>query len=215
MLGVPVVHASHAGFFQGFLMPDQREPYESHFQGETVIVDGHGQILARMAYEDGKGCFHGHGHRPVPHAFEWVPPMRCYPSVETDCEMRRCEVFERILLGVGRRMVPVPECLFRTMVQRDARRLAKRPTLEPDERRVQHFAVREIPRRREAIAPEVFADELDLTLDEMGLILDELERRMTFLCRRGGDDVVWAYPVTAAETPHQVRMDGGEACSAA
>jgi len=48
-------------------------------------------------------------------------------------------VFERILLGVGRRMVPVPECLFRKMVKRDAGRLAKRPALEPDERRVQHL----------------------------------------------------------------------------
>jgi hypothetical protein len=112
-------------------------------------------------------------------------------------------------------MVPVPEWLFRPMVNRDAKKLAKRPVLEPDERRVQHFAVREIPRRREAIAPETFAAELDLSLDQVGLILDELERRLTFLCRRGGEDVNWAYPVTAEETPHQVRIDGGAAFSAA
>ncbi len=124
-------------------------------------------------------------------------------------------MFKRILLGVGRRMVPVPEWLFRPMVGRDAKRLAKRPALEPNQRRVQHFAVREIPRRREPIAPEVFAALLELSVDEVGQILDELERRMTFLCRRGGEDVVWAYPVTAEETPHQVRIDGGEAFSAA
>jgi len=112
-------------------------------------------------------------------------------------------------------MVPVPECLFRKMVRRDAKRLTRRSALEPDQRRVQHFAVREIPRRREAIAPEVFAAELGLPPGEVSLILDELERRMTFLCRRGGEDVVWAYPVTAEQTPHQVRMDGGEAFSAA
>jgi hypothetical protein len=141
--------------------------------------------------------------------------MSYYFSVETGLMMRRCEVTERILLGVGRRMVPVPEWLFRPMVQRDARRLAKRPPLEPDERRVQHFAVREIPRRRVAIAPEVFAAELDLPLERVGLILDKLERHMTYLCRRGGEDVVWAYPVTAEKTPHQVRMDGGAAFSAA
>jgi len=106
-------------------------------------------------------------------------------------------MFERVLLGVGRRMVPVPEVLFRPMVRRDTNKLARRPDLRPDERRVQHFAVREIPRRREAIAPEVFAEELGLSLDEVSRILDELERRMTFLCRRGGKDVIWAYPVTA------------------
>ena len=124
-------------------------------------------------------------------------------------------MFERVLLGVGRRMVPVPEWLFRPMVQRDANKLARRPDLRSDERRVQHFAVREIPRRRKAIAPEVFAEELGLSLDEVNRILDELERRMTFLCRRGGKDVNWAYPVTAEETPHQVRIDGGAAFSAA
>ena len=124
-------------------------------------------------------------------------------------------MFEKILLGVGPRMVPVPEWLFRKMVQRDARKLANRPPLEPDERRVQHFAVREIPRRREPISPDVFATELDLSLEQVSQILDELERRMTYLCRRGGEDVVWAYPVTAEMTPHQVEMDGGEAFSAA
>ena len=112
-------------------------------------------------------------------------------------------------------MVPVPEALFMPMVRRDANKLAKRSELEPDERRLQHFAVREIPRRREAIAPEVFARELDLSIDEVRQILDELEQRMTFLCRRGGEDVNWAYPVTADETPHQVRIDGGAAFSAA
>ena len=124
-------------------------------------------------------------------------------------------MFERVLLGVGRRMVPVPEVLFRPMVRRDANKLAKRPDLEPKQRRVQHFAVREIPRRREAIAPEVFATELDLPLDEVLQLLDELERRMTFLCRRGGESVSWAYPVTADKTPHQVRIDGGTPFSAA
>jgi hypothetical protein len=112
-------------------------------------------------------------------------------------------------------MVPVPECLFRPMVQRDARKLARRPKLEPDQRRVQHFAVREIPRRRAPIAPEVFAQELDLPADEVSQILDELELRMTYICRRGGESVNWAYPVTADETPHQIRIDGGAVFSAA
>ncbi len=124
-------------------------------------------------------------------------------------------MFERILLGVGRWMVPVPERLFRTMVRRDTKKLARRADLEPDERRAQHFAVREIPRRRAPLSPALFAAELDLTPAEVSQILDELERRMTFLCRRGGEDVVWAYPVTAEDTPHQVRIDGGAAFSAA
>lgn len=124
-------------------------------------------------------------------------------------------MFERVYLGIGKRLLPVPEFIFRPMVKRDTKKLANRPTLEPDQRRVHHFAVREIPRRREAIAPEVFAAELDLPLDEILQILDELETRMTFLCRRDGEAVSWAYPVTSDDTPHQVRIDGGAAFSAA
>jgi hypothetical protein len=112
-------------------------------------------------------------------------------------------------------MVPVPEWLFRAMARRDKKRMAKRRRLAPDQRRVQHLAVREIARRREPIAPAVIAAELDLPLERVTGILDELEPRMTFLYRAGGDDVVWAYPVTAEETPHQVRIDGGAAFSAA
>ena len=124
-------------------------------------------------------------------------------------------MFETVLLGIGKRMIPVPEAIFRSMLKRDVKKLASRPALEPDQRRVQHFAVREIPRRRRAIAPEVFAAELDLPIEEILQILDELERRMTFVCRRGGEDVSWAYPVTSDETPHRVRIDGGAAFSAA
>jgi hypothetical protein len=129
--------------------------------------------------------------------------------------LKEVEVFETVHLGVGKRLVPVPEFIFRTMLKRDVKKLAGRPALEPDQRRVQHFAVREIPRRRHAITPETFAAELDLPLQEVLQILDELERRMTFLCRRAGEDVSWAYPVTSDETPHQVRIDGGAAFSAA
>ena len=124
-------------------------------------------------------------------------------------------MFERVYLGVGKRLVPIPEFIFRPMVKRDVGKLASRPALEPDQRRVQHFAVREIPVRREAIAPEVFAAELDLPVEEVLQILDELEPRMPFLCRRGGEKVNWAYPVTSDETLHQVRIDGGAAFSAA
>jgi predicted amidohydrolase len=55
ILGVPVVHASHAGICNGFSPPDESRPYNSHFLGETQIVDGEGKILKYMTYEDGAG----------------------------------------------------------------------------------------------------------------------------------------------------------------
>jgi hypothetical protein len=124
-------------------------------------------------------------------------------------------MFERVMLGLGRRMIPLPETVFRAGVRWDAAKLDRRPDLAPDERRVHHHAVREIPTRRRPISPQAFADELGLELDEVERILDGLERRMTYLCRRGGEDVVWAYPVTAEATVHRVSIDGGGPFSAA
>lgn len=80
MLGVPVVHASHAGSFKGYAQPDEKEPYNSHYLGETMIVDGHGGILARMSYEDGEGVILADvmpgqvkgAHEPIPSRF-WIP----------------------------------------------------------------------------------------------------------------------------------------------
>lgn len=55
MLGVPVIFAQQAGSYRAFAETDEKEPFNSHFIGETMIVDGKGAILARMAYEDGEG----------------------------------------------------------------------------------------------------------------------------------------------------------------
>jgi predicted amidohydrolase len=55
MLGVPVVHAAHAGELEGGLLLFPGFPYQSHYLGETQILDGAGRILARMRREDGEG----------------------------------------------------------------------------------------------------------------------------------------------------------------
>ena len=56
MLGVPVVHAAHAGRFEGFDSPELPDvPYRSVYLGGTVIVDAAGNLLARMDPEAGAG----------------------------------------------------------------------------------------------------------------------------------------------------------------
>ncbi len=82
ILGVPVVHASHAGQCHGFSPPDQSRPFKSHFLGETQIVDGHGKILQCMTYEDGEGVITaditpGAGQaakEAIPDSF-WIPDL--------------------------------------------------------------------------------------------------------------------------------------------
>jgi len=56
MLGVPVIHGSHAGAFEGFFSPQLPDvPYKSAYLGEAMIVDAHGKVLARRSQKSGEG----------------------------------------------------------------------------------------------------------------------------------------------------------------
>jgi len=83
MLGVPVVHAAHAGRFNGFFSPDLPDvAYDSRYLGEAMIVDADGAILARRDAREGAGLAIadiGLPRRPtpsmpIPEAF-WMPPQ--------------------------------------------------------------------------------------------------------------------------------------------
>ena len=82
MLGVPVVHASHAGTFETYRPPDETVLRQQRFLGETQIVDGHGEILARMSYQDGEGIIVADitpgrvdaSLQPIPDGF-WIPDL--------------------------------------------------------------------------------------------------------------------------------------------
>ena len=80
LLGVPVVHAAHAGTFEARLPLAPGFPYRSAYLGETQIVDGSGGILARMDAAAGEGFVVAEvevdpGGRPaagIPDRF-WIP----------------------------------------------------------------------------------------------------------------------------------------------
>jgi predicted amidohydrolase len=56
MLGVPVIHGSHAGPFHGFFSPDLADvSYRSSYLGEAMVVDAHGAVLARRSAVEGAG----------------------------------------------------------------------------------------------------------------------------------------------------------------
>jgi len=81
LLGVPVVHAAHAGRLEGGLPLLPGFPYRSHFLGETQIVDGTGEILARMPHEQGEGFVTAEVHpgpggalETLPEGF-WIPEL--------------------------------------------------------------------------------------------------------------------------------------------
>lgn len=125
-------------------------------------------------------------------------------------------MFKTVLLGFRRRMIRIPERLFRHVVPQQTRRMKKWVgSLPEDHRRVHHYVVKTIPKTGQPVSPQVIANALDMPVDEVNKILDYLERRLVYLFRKGGEAVVWAYPVTAEPTPHQVRFDTGERVFAA
>lgn len=81
MLGVPVIHGSHAGKFEGFFSPELADvPYNSAYLGEAMIVDAHGQVLGRRAQDAGEGMATAEvvlsgkpvPSEPIPETF-WIP----------------------------------------------------------------------------------------------------------------------------------------------
>ena len=117
----------------------------------------------------------------------------------------------KVLLGLNRYMVPLPFSVFTRLAARDVRK-TKRVLggLDAEHRRVHHFVVRELPRLAAPMPPEHIADGLELEEPRVTEILDELERRLIFIFRPGGREVVWAYPVTAEPTPHRLAFSSGE-----
>lgn len=82
MVGAPVVHAAHAGEFEGRLPLFPGFPYRSRYLGETQIVDAEGRLLGRMRSEDGEGFVAAEvelGKKvspadPIPERF-WIPDL--------------------------------------------------------------------------------------------------------------------------------------------
>ncbi len=96
-----------------------------------------------------------------------------------------------------------------------ARAKAEVGALSEEHRAVHHFVVRELPRTKGPLPPQVVADNLHLSLERVIQIFDDWEAKKAILFRNDQGAVVWAYPVTAAETPHRLTFRSGERLYAA
>ena len=118
---------------------------------------------------------------------------------------------DRLLLGVGRRMIPIPRIVWRRLIQANARKIGARlGFMSADHHRVRDFVVTELQRRAAPLPPGLIAERLELAADRVSVILDELEKHLTFLVRNAEGAVTWAFPVTVDETPHRARFTTGE-----
>lgn len=118
---------------------------------------------------------------------------------------------DNLLLGVSRYLLPIPRFIWQRQVRGDARL----DFMSDDHHRVRDFVVTEIPKVGKPLSPAYIAQALGLPSDRLSVILDDLETHMTFLFRNPQGDVEWAYPVTAAGTPHHIAFSSGERSDAA
>lgn len=118
---------------------------------------------------------------------------------------------DSVLMGHGPEMIEVPWSRWRRHLDdvpaHSRERLA---FMTDDHRRVRNHAVLELVRRGRRIEPGAISQALNLSIDRILEILDDLERRLFFLVRDESGAVLWAYPVTAAPTPHELEFRSGE-----
>ncbi|MFH1137350.1 MAG: hypothetical protein V1816_14880 [Pseudomonadota bacterium] len=121
-----------------------------------------------------------------------------------------------LLIGWWKFVLKLPPALMEKQMQQSKKRFeAERGTLREEHRRVHHLVVRDLPGLGGPMPPETVAEKAGLPLGRAKEILDDLEKRLTFLFRNEKGEVVWAYPVTAAPTPHLVSFNTGERIHAA
>ena len=117
----------------------------------------------------------------------------------------------KLMLGLWRLIINVPPFLWKKQIARAKNNFEKENgTLSGEERLIHHFVVRELPGNGKPVSPELISDKLGIPADRVNNALDHLEKRLTFLYRNEMGEVVWAYPVTAAKTPHQITFDTGQ-----
>ena len=123
---------------------------------------------------------------------------------------------ETVLVAKGSQVFEIPQKKWKEELalvpQHSQPRLA---FMTEDHHRVRYFVVRELPRFGRPIPPEAIAEGLSLPLTKIVSILDELEQNLFFLVRNKHGAVEWAFPVTAASTPHHLSYSSGERLDAA
>ena len=118
---------------------------------------------------------------------------------------------KRLLLGLGRMMLPIPRSIWQRQVAQSEQGSHSRLSFMTEEHhRVRDFAVLELPRAGAPLSPELIAERLHLPVERVNVILDELEKHMTFIFRNEQGAVAWAYPVTVDRTPHRITFSTGE-----
>ncbi len=123
---------------------------------------------------------------------------------------------DTILMANGESFKDIPQKDWEEGLTAMAGHVAEgRAFMTQEHHRERNFAVRELPRVGSPLTTKFIAESLNLKVTRTKIILDELEKHMTFLFRNEQGAVAWAYPVTVDPTPHRVHFSTGESLYAA
>lgn len=122
----------------------------------------------------------------------------------------------KVRRGFWKYMLPIPASLLEKRAETGGLRIREEVAFMTEmHRMVHHFVVREMPSHGMPMDPGFIAEGVNLPEEQVAGILQELEESKIFLFRNEGGAVVWAYPVTAEETPHRLTFSTGEEIYAA
>jgi len=118
---------------------------------------------------------------------------------------------DTVLWGEGADLVVKPCAEWLAAIHARAPLTREKLRLTGAARAVREYAVRELARNSgRPLAPERISAALGLPLAETQECLRDLEKRLFFVVLDAQGRVSWAFPVTSARTPHQVRLSIGE-----
>lgn len=116
-----------------------------------------------------------------------------------------------LLIRLERFGLRLPRVLWQRVINAEARRSGKNlEWFTSEHHRVRDLAVTTIAATGSAVSQERLGSAAGIEWDRLAVVLDDLEKGKTFLYRSGSSDVDWAYPVTAENTGHRIRLDSGE-----
>jgi hypothetical protein len=121
-----------------------------------------------------------------------------------------------VLIGRGHEIIEMSQKNWESGLSQAQQHIKGRLDFMSDEHHlVRNFVVRIFPNVGEPLSPEFVAQELNLPVSRVNVILEELEKHLTFLFRNEQGEVIWAYPMTVDSTPHHITFDTGEHINAA
>jgi len=123
---------------------------------------------------------------------------------------------DTVLIGRGNTINTIPRWDWEHELSSAPEGISQRLAfMSRDHHLVRNFVVREIPRLGRPILLANISKALNLSPSHTSSIVDDLEKNLFFLVRGNGDEVSWAFPVTAEQTGHHLLFSTGERLDAA